>query len=381
MIRILLTGGGTGGHVYPLLAVAKEMRGIAGQNNIELDLRYVGTARQYHPDFEAAGIACNWIAGSKWRRYISFGNIIDIPKFFISIIQAAWHVFRLMPDAVFSKGGTGAVPVIIAARIFFIPVIIHESDSIPGLTNRISGKLAKLIFAGFASALKYFPERKTEIVGDPIRPDLVDRLTAEGPMDPALAKRSFGFDAQAPLLLILGGSQGMAVINDFVLEHLQALTSRFQILHQVGERNYEAYKREYEFISKDWSELEKSRYLFRPYFSGDLFEAYCAADIVLARAGATTIFELAFFGKPALLIPLPGSANHHQSENARQYAAAGAAVVFEQENILGGLVEGQLDKLLNDREKLRAMSEAARLFYKPDAAMVIAENVLKIAVH
>ncbi len=379
MLRILLTGGGTGGHIYPLLPIAQELQKIARKNQIGMDLRYFGSAVEYAQLIVENDMEFVFITPSKWRRYFSLENFIDIFKFIWSGVQAFWKIFWFMPDVIFSKGGTGTLPIILAARFYMIPIVVHDSDSIPGLVNVLAGKVAKKIFVGFAFAVPYFshPER-VEIVGNPVRADLVS-AAVHSEDGATTAKREFGFNDQEPMLLIVAGSQGATAINDFVLENLHDVLREFQVLHQVGEQNLVTYKKEYEFLTKDWSEIEKNRYQFRGLLTQELGAAYRAADVVLARAGAATIFELALFGKPAVLVPLPSAARNHQRENAYQYAKTGAVVVVEQENFLSHLVLAQLVKIVKDKILQEKMSDAARSFYKPNVAVVIAEGITQAA--
>lgn len=378
-LRILLTGGGTGGHIYPLISVAEEIKKVTNQSGLPTDIRYFGGAISFAEILNENQIGFMKIISSKWRRYFSFLNFIDIPKFFFGFFQALWKIYWFMPNAAFSKGGPGTIPIILACKFYGIPIIIHESDSIPGKSNIIAGKFAKKIFVGFASAIDYFSnQKKVTISGNPARQDLVSgAIRTEEEKARAAAKRGFGFDENLPLILILGGSQGSGPLNEFIMEHIQELVRDFQILHQVGDVNFESYKQNYEFLSKDWSEIEKNRYQFKSYFDKDLADAYLAADIALSRSGASTIYELALFGKPAILVPLPEAASNHQKENAYQYAKSGAALVIEQENLLGNLIIDKIKKIIADPALRQKMSDAARSFYKPDAAKVITEGILQ----
>lgn len=369
-LRIALVGGGTGGHIYPLIAVSNELRQLSAEGGLILEARYFGGAKDFEEILVNSGIRFVSIISSKFRRYASALNLLDIPKFFFGFFQSLWKIYWFMPDAIFSKGGPGALPIILAGKFYFIPIIIQESDSVPGQTNIFSAKFAKKIFVAFKSAESYFTGRNTEAAGNPIRQDLAEQPQAD-------AKQRLGFDSNLPLLLVLGGSQGATRINAFILENLQQLVRQFQILHQIGERNYETYESEYKFLTKDWSELETRRYQFKPYLENELSDAYSAADLVLARAGAGTIFELAAFGKPAILIPLPEAAGDHQKKNAYEYAVTGAAIVIEQDNFAGNLAISQISQLINNPTALRRMESAAKSFYRPDSAKIIAHGILE----
>ena len=374
-----MTGCWTGGHIFPLVAVAHELKKQSGELGLFLDMRYFGGAYEYAREIIDNDIEFVPIFSSKFRRYWSLLNLLDILKFFLSLFQLLWKIFWFMPDVIFSKGGPGALAVILIGRFYRIPVAIHESDSVSGLTNRISGNLAEKIFLAFSSAGEYFKNKDIEVIGNPVRESLFQQassLSFNGEETAIQAKKGFGLDINMPVILILGGSQGAEPLNSFIMENLELLTENFQIIHQVGNKNFDEYKKEFEFLSKEWTETEKNRYIFRSFFEKDMSDALLAADIVIARAGAGTIFEIAAFGKPSILIPLPESANDHQNGNAHFYNQTGAAVIIQQENLLGSLFMKELENLMDDKDLLKKMGAAARSFYRPDAAKIIAKYLL-----
>ena len=383
-IRILLVGGGSGGHIYPLVAVAQKIRSLAGANSgYHLDLRYFGDAGGYEDLIKKNGIKYSYIVSSKLRRYFSFENFVDFFKFFIAIFQSLFKVFFFMPSAVFSKGGPGSLPILFVCKFFAVPIVIHESDSAPGLANLISGKMSKKVFLAFESAKQYFPNKNIEVVGNPVRSELImgkgDSSAVITETDKKEVKKQFGFDPERPVLFVSGGSQGAVIINDFVLKNIETLSVKFQILHQVGPSNFDDYKKDYDFLSKTLPDPVKNSYKFYPYFENDLKSAYVAADIILARAGAGTIFELAYFGKPSILIPLPDAANDHQVLNAIEFEGSGATIAIEQENFLSHLVLVQLETLISKTEVLKAMSKSASAFYRPFSSETIAAHLLSFS--
>ncbi len=372
MKRIVLTGGGSGGHVYPLLAVADALARLSG--DLEVELVYVGPKDRYEEEFAERNIRFSPIISSKLRRYFSLSNFVDIPKFFLSLVQALCKLYFLMPDVVFSKGGPGALPIVLAARFYLIPVVIHESDTVPGLTGRVSGKFAKKIEISFEECRAYFKKReRVNLVGNP-----VVRETWTGmPLQKDDAKGKLGFDKSLPLIVVMGGSQGATRINQFIFDNFEALLKDYQIYHQVGPANFEEAKLLTESLSREMSSLYSSRYKLVGFFDTEgLRTAYSAADVVLSRSGSASIFEAAFFGKPSILVPLPEAAGNHQKINAYAYAATGAAVVVEEDNLKLNVVLVKLKDILGDAGTYEKMSAAAKVFAKPDAADLIAKDIL-----
>lgn len=370
MIRIVLTGGGTGGHVYPLLAVADELAGSGG-DELELSLIYVGPNGRFIEEFRERGIGVRFVASSKLRRYASLENFIDAVKFPISLVQALWHLFWIMPDSVFSKGGPGAFPVVLAARFYRIPVLIHESDSVPGLVNRFSAYFAARIAISFEGAASYFPTKKSAFVGNPVRRSLIENVT-----DVLSAKDRVGFKREEPVVLILGGSQGSRRINAFVFSNIEIFTQKCQIFHQVGEANID----EAETVAETLKPSVKAKYRVAGILdSVELKDAMQAADVIISRAGSGGIYEISAFGKPSILIPLLESANSHQRLNAFEFAKAGAATVIEENNLATNIFFAALDEILGNPEKMRMMGERARTFFKPDSARILAEELIRLS--
>jgi len=359
-MRILLTGGGSGGHLYPLVAVARQIKKINPDN---LKFLFIGPSIFVQKIFQDENIPYKTIFSGKLRRYASLANILDFFSFFVGLAQALWQVLTFMPDVIFSKGGSGALPVVLAGWLYQIPILIHESDSIAGLANRISAYLATRISVSFPEALNFFPAQKTALTGNPVREELINGSKEK-------AKEIFNLTGDRPILLIIGGSQGAQAINEFIYNMLPRLLSAYEIIHQCGELNYETLKKEIG---------DKPFYHLLPFLDEDqLKNAYAATDLIISRAGASSISEIAANTKPSIIIPLPGSASDHQKENAYNYAKTGATVVLEQENLTPNIFEGKIIQLLEDPALRQKMSEDTKLFYKPDAALKIAEEVIKL---
>ena len=370
--RVVLTGSGSGGHIYPLLAVADALVKKSAEMGFESEMTYLGPRDSYAPLFEARDIKIKTITAGKLRRYAAIENFLDISKFFIGFIQALWNLYIIMPDVIFSKGGTGALPVVVAAWFYRVPVAIHESDAIPGLTNGTSAKFARKIFVSFAAAATKFDTKKVQITGAPVRAELlVDRTT------PELAKESLGFSSSHPLILIIGGSQGSIRINNFILSNLSQLIKITQVLHQTGVANFlEAEKLAHAALIDQ--PAGGNRYLPVNYFTDKLEAAYTAADIIISRPGSGAIFEIASFGKPAILVPIKESANDHQRANAYAFAETGAGVVIEEANLLPGIFLDQIKSILLNADLHAKMSEASVKFFIPGAADTIVGELIKL---
>lgn len=366
-MRIVLTGGGTGGHIFPLVSVAKKLKEKLGS---DIELLYIGSGAKIEKEvMEKEGILIKNISSGKMRRYFSFQNFLDIFKIPVGIIQSLWILVSFMPDAVFSKGGYACVPVVIAAWIYRIPVLIHESDAIAGLANRISGKFAKRVAISYPSAQKYFSPNKIAIIGNPVRKSLVGA-------DGSLIKNRFELIESKPIILIIGGSQGSQLINKSIVKILPQLLKRVQIIHQTGENNFEdVIHRAAEYGIK----AGREGYFPVKFLDAEtLGSAYSASSLVISRAGANSIAEIAANGKPAIFIPLGGSANDHQRANAYDIAEIGGALVLEESNLGSNIFFQKIEKMLDEKEFSGSMAEKIKTFYHPNADEVIANGILEM---
>jgi len=374
-MRIALTGGGTGGHFFPVLAVARELKNLVQNNLFEippgegdtLELMFLGPETPGEDLLVKEGIRHKKIMAGKIRRYASFQNILDIFKLPGGLAQALWHLFWFMPNVVFSKGGFGSVPVVLAAWIYRIPILIHESDSVPGLANKFCAKFSKKIAISFPSATIFFPSQKTALGGNPVRRELLGGAKVD-------AQIVFpGFIGLKPTIFIIGGSQGAQTINRIIFEVLPKLLSQCEVIHQCGAENFEDSK-------KLFGQNLPQGYFLIPFLDETQMRAALgAADIVISRAGAGSIAEISAVRKPSVLIPLPSAAADHQNKNAREYASGGAALVVEQMNLTPHLFAEQVLNLLSNPETLQKMSAAAAAFNPPDAGRKIAQEILDIA--
>jgi UDP-N-acetylglucosamine--N-acetylmuramyl-(pentapeptide) pyrophosphoryl-undecaprenol N-acetylglucosamine transferase len=370
-MRILLTGGGTGGHTTPLIAVVREIKKISIEKGQPIpEFLYLGPNGFSKELLEKENIKTKIVLAGKLRRYFSFLNFLDSIKLPIGVIQAIWHIFVFMPDVVFSKGGYGSVPGVLASRFFHIPVILHESDTIPGIANKFLSGFANRIAISFAMSTKFFPQNKTALTGNPIRENI-----ARGTIE--LAKSAFGLNSNKPVIFIFGGSQGAQPINELILQILPDFLEKYELIWQTGITNYEEIiKKTKEILKPMPDNCHIAAFMDENLISG----AFAASTLVVSRAGASNIFEIAACAKPSILIPLPNSASDHQRENAFEYAKTGGAIVIEQTNLTPHLFLNEISKLMENSELLQKMAADAKSFAMPDASRKIAEEILKLAI-
>lgn len=369
-MKILLTGGGTGGHFYPIIAVADALIEVAEQEKIaKLDLVFMAGDPYDKNILLQRGIKFKKIYSGKIRRYFSLLNIIDIFKSISGAIKALWSIYTDFPDVLFSKGGYESFPVVLASRILGIPIVIHESDTVPGRVNKWAGKFAKRVAISFSETSSFFPKNKTALVGNPVRKEFF-MLSKTG------AKDFFNIEEAAPTIFFIGGSQGAKIINDTLLDVLPELLKDFQIIHQCGKNNFKEVEGRASVVLEN--SPYKSRYHLYSFLDLSLLKmAYGASDLVVSRAGAG-LFEIAASGLPSILIPLMNSAQDHQKKNAYTYASFGACNVIEQQNLSGHLLQSEIKIMLENKEKLKQMAEAAKKFAKPDAAEKIAREIINL---
>lgn len=365
-MKVIFTGGGSLGHVYPLLAVIREMK--KNYSAPDLDLYYFGPKdARTNTMFSAEGIKVKTIPSGKIRRYASGKNFFDIFRVFFGTIKALFSFFFLAPDVVFSKGGHGSFPTVFAARLLHIPIFLHESDVTPGLASRIEGRWAIEIFTSFRDTERFSKEQMVR-VGNPIRTSILEGSREE-------AKKLFKLEGKKPILLILGGSQGSRNVNNLILEILPELLENFELIHQSGRANYKQTKMEANVLATN--DL-KIRYHLEPFLTEkQLANALAVCDLVISRAGSGAIFEIAASKKPSLLIPLQNSAQDHQLKNAYKYKDHGACEILEEANLKPHFFLEKLKYLFDHPEMLQAMAEATDNFSKPKAARVIANYLLE----
>jgi UDP-N-acetylglucosamine--N-acetylmuramyl-(pentapeptide) pyrophosphoryl-undecaprenol N-acetylglucosamine transferase len=364
-MRIAFVGGGTGGHFYPLIATAEAI----AARNATAELIYIGPT-----SFDAASLEANHIRhvycpAGKVRRYFSIQNFFDGFKTVAGLFVALYQLFVWYPDVIFSKGGYTSVPILLAARFYRIPVVIHESDSKPGRASLLAKNFARYIGIAYTEVAQYFPANKTALVGIPIRKVIT---TIDG--DP-FAK--LGIPNDAPLIFITGGSLGADRINGLVLKSLTRLLPQYRIFHQTGSELEQTVIQTAQALVSDPALL--SRYYVKGTITASTIAALLdAAAIVVTRAGSTSLFEIALHGKPSIVIPIPEEISHDQRTNAYAYARSGAASVLEEGNLTENLLTTEIQSIMGDTAKYENMSNAAKAFAKPQAADLVATALISI---
>lgn len=370
-MKILLTGGGTGGHFYPIVAIAESIRKIAKEEKLLDATIYYMAPSPYNERllFENGIIYKSSFAG-KVRRYFSLMNAVDLVKTFFGVLKACLDVWSIFPDVVFGKGGYVSFPVLFAARLFGIPVVIHESDSHPGRVNLWAGKFAKRIALSYREAAQYFPTEKVAFTGNPIRKDIIEPVR-EG------AREFLKLDTGVPVIVILGGSQGSQRINDTIIEVLPELVKKYSVIHQTGKNNFDEMSNTAKVVLD--KSLNRDRYKPFDYLNAlALRMAAGAADIVISRAGST-IFEIATWGVPSIIIPISPEVSHDQTSNAFAYAATGACSVIEEVNLTPHILTSEIDRIIENPKVSESMKKGALSFSHKDASEKIAREILNIA--
>jgi UDP-N-acetylglucosamine--N-acetylmuramyl-(pentapeptide) pyrophosphoryl-undecaprenol N-acetylglucosamine transferase len=357
-MRLMIAGGGTGGHLFPGVAIAEELRARAP----DAPVRFVGTARGIEARvLPELGWDLALIQVSGLKTVGALGAIRGLFRLPRALWQARRAVKQWKPDAVIGVGGYASGPVVLMARLAGVPTAICEQNSIPGLTNKLLGRIARAVFLSFEESRRFFAPKKILMSGNPVRRALVEQLAAA----PADAKAA---PADAPVhVLISGGSQGAVAVNELASQALIALAKaapdrQLAIVHQTGEKDLETTRARYTAAG-----VAAACHAF----IRDMAAAYRAADLVIGRAGATTVAELAIAGKPALFIPYPFAADNHQELNAREMAEAGAALMFRQAELTADRLADALRPLLDDPARRLAMGAAMKALARPGAAAAV----------
>ncbi len=376
ILRVVFCGGGTGGHTFPLIAVARALKKLSQENNFILDLRYFGPDLFSIEEFFKEEIPSQKIYSGKFNRFFDPKNFLSPFKIILGIIECLWYLFWFMPDVCFSKGGYGSIPVVLVCWLYRIPIICHESDSVPGLATKITSKFAKKIAISFQKTKEYFKGKDVFFTGNPTRFEVSELNKLSKEVLRKQVQKEFGLREGKKLLVVIGGSQGAQFLNSFLLNILGELLPDIEVIHQVGKNNLEEIKKESKIVLEEFLESEKKLYhLFGFLEEKKYYLALSGADLVLSRAGAGAIFDLAICKTPSILVPFPYAAGNHQKYNAYEYAKYKGAIVVEQENLLPHLLIYQIKELIFDKDKLKKMQEGAQSFSTPQAAKKIAKEI------
>jgi UDP-N-acetylglucosamine--N-acetylmuramyl-(pentapeptide) pyrophosphoryl-undecaprenol N-acetylglucosamine transferase len=356
-LRVVVACGGTGGHLFPGLAVAQELRGRGHEPLLIVSEKAIdATALQAHPEFRA-------------EKLPSIGMPSVLSPAFIRFLRRLWestsmcrHLYkRFRPDVILGMGGFTSTPPILAARRGRLPSFIHESNAIPGKANRFSARFATKVLLGFADAAEYFPKAQTLFTGTPVRTEVGRRLPREAALE------RFGLDPSRKTVLVMGGSQGAAGINQLFFRIAKDLSAQpIQVIHFTGERDDQLAAANY---------LRDNLPSYVAAFHEKMEEAYSAADLIVSRAGASSLSEISFFGLPSILIPYPFAADNHQEANARIFVRRGAAEMVLESEAPPENFRRLVENLLADDARREGMAAAAAELQPRDAAVRVADVI------
>lgn len=368
----MLTGGGTGGHLFPAIAAAEEFC----KEYPNTEVLFVGTKRKMDAQalkdyqFRSTTIYCYGLKGKSVVELIKALAVLPI-----SCLQSLWKLICFRPDVVIGVGGYVTGPVVAMAKILGISTIIHEQNSVPGLANRKLGKLVDKVCISLPQSSKYFPKEKVELTGNPIRKKIAQLARQEKPQKKELVTQE-GDVAEESLpicVLVLGGSLGATALNQLIVDaftgEYSAQLAHIKLIHQTGARDAEWVATEYETAGR----LVQSQAFFT-----DMATIYGEVDFLVSRAGATTLAEIAVLGKPALFVPFPSAADNHQVTNADYYVKGGGARMFEEAGCTSSQLAENILDLVRHPEKLQEMSNAQKNLGEIDAASKIVSICKKL---
>ena len=367
-MRVIITGGGTGGHIYPGIAIAKKLK-----TKWKAEILFVGSKNGLENELvPQAGLNLKTITVKGFRRKPS----LDVLMTFFLMFKGFWEgkqtIEEFKPDVVIGTGGYVCGPVVLAASLSGIPTMIHEQNSIPGVTNRILSRLVDKIAVSFTDSISYFPtdRKKIKLTGNPVRTEVFKVTKEEG-------IRRLNLDPDKKTVLVFGGSRGAKIINDametVIKENLSS--NKLQIVHITGKKHYNDYIERLKRQRIDPSAYGNIK--IEPYIY-DMQYALAAADLIVSRAGAMTIAEITALGKPSILVPLKIAANDHQKTNALSLKRKHAAEVILEEDLTGKMLNNKIKELIFDEKKLNLMAQNSRKLGKPNATEKICEMIISL---
>lgn len=368
--RLVIAGGGTGGHVLPAVSVIEELR----HRGLPVELLWIGS----HAGVErqvatSAGVPFEAIQTGKLRRYASVKTVTDMFRIPVGYVQA-WRLLRqFQPDVLYSTGGNVSVPSALAAART-TPILTHEQTAQIGVANRIVGRVADVFAVTFEQTAAQARQHSRHVVvtGNPVRASLRGGDAARG-------RATWGMESGLPLVFVTGGARGASPLNTRLAALLPDLLTHTQIIHQAGPATANRDAADLAAARATWPEELQRRYRVVEFINDGIADVFAAADLVIGRAGAGTVCELAFLGKPSILIPLPGTWGDEQRKNARVLAARGATVVLEQDVATPEALRGTILELIRDEGRLTAMGAASRSVGRDDAAARLTDELLALA--
>ncbi len=364
-MKFVFSGAG-GGHFYPLIAVAESIKAeVFVQKLPDPELIFMADKPYDEEALASVGMRYSSVPAGKMRVYFSFENFLDIFVTLWGCVVAYCKLFIIYPDVIFAKGGYASFPVLLGARLLSIPVIIHESDAVAGRVTSWAGHFADKIAVSQETAAQFFNEKKLALTGQPVRIKLMPPLNY-------IKKENV---PEKPLLLILGGSQGSTTINDVIVAALPELLQHFDIVHQTGKDHEPAIKILTDALLQN--DPNKNRYFMAGFI--DLAMYYHKADLIVSRAGSTTLFEAALWQIPMLVIPIPQTISRDQVKNAYNFARIGTCLVIEESNLSKNIIITELRNLVENKIKYSSMSKSGlKVAYSRDAALTIAKEMIHI---
>ena len=390
-LRIAVTGGGTGGHTFPALAVIREIRRRAADGNSSgtPDFMYLGSVDGFERRAaQREGVAFATVRTGKLRRstrrrdLVTRENLVDVIHVARGVAEALRMLRRFKPDVVFATGGYVSVPSVVAARILRIPILVHEPTPQLGLANRISARLATrvvLSFPGSLSTLSPRLRKKAAVTGNPVRVEVLSG-------DAVRARERFGFhmsNAELPVVYITGGVQGAQSINRVVEESLPVILRQCCVIHQSGSRQSGTETVDLGRLRSVRARLSpelQGRYYVTPLVDGEeIGDVFALADLIVGRSGAGTANEVAALGKPAIWVPLVPTGGDEQRRIADEFAKAGAALIIPNSQLTPSLLARSIASVLQDEDGRRRMAESARFLHVPNAAQRLSEIILTLA--
>jgi len=361
-LKIIVSGGGTGGHIYPALALIKEIKKL----NTSAEFLYIGTEKGLESKIVTReGIPFKTIHITGFKRKISFENIKTITRFIKGVQDSKKLIKEFKPDVVIGTGGYVCGPVVYAASKLHIPTIVHEQNSIPGLTNKFLSRYVNKVAICFEEARTYFPKEKVVLTGNPRASEVIGK-------DGKAGRASVGLNASQKSVLLVGGSRGARPLNDAFLNALPEVKNKeYQFLYVTGEVHYENVMNQVKAVGNP------DNVIIKPFIH-NMPEVLAGVDLVVARAGATTLAELTALGLPSILVPSPYVTNNHQEKNARSLSDKGAAILRLEQELTGSQLIKDIDSVLLNQLKLEEMKKASSQIGIPDAATRLYKEMQKL---